>query len=200
MRLSVLEHYMRLWGEPARTAAYGPDDAQVYVYKWPAEQTRLGVTMYGTAGEAHSRFRVPRRNRFTCGVTLRTAEAIDRLARLSGIDPTDSMYYNLDGELLIHVFFDDVFREFALPANDRNDSAALSAISDLCEDMIDTDDDDLENAVEVSFLELAYVHRPRTDALLLALGPRCWSRVVEGHEALARRLGRELPRLPGRED
>jgi hypothetical protein len=45
--LSVLEHYIRLWGEPARTAAYGPDDAQVYVYKWPAEQTRLDVTMSG---------------------------------------------------------------------------------------------------------------------------------------------------------
>jgi len=113
-------------------------------------------------------------------------EGVGRFAELSGVNYRDSTYW-LDGDFLVHLFFTDVFDKFALPANDEQDKAILASISELCEEMFQSDDELLVNGLEVSFLELAYRFRPRTDPLLLALGPKCWALIAGEHEYLAQR-------------
>jgi hypothetical protein len=129
---------------------------------------------------------------------MRTQDGVERLAHLSGIDVRDPIYYSLEGELLIHVFFSDVFYDYVVPAIDANDLTTLHAISDLCEEMLASDDDDLLDAVGVSMLEPADIHRPRTDPLVRILGPRSWAVLVDAHRTLEG-MGSTVRPLPDRD-
>lgn len=82
----IFEHYVRLWGEPARRAVYGPPDAEVRVYKWPAGQTGQGVAIYATDGG--SSFALPgspasHRLEFVCGFTREIDDVAMWLAQLA---------------------------------------------------------------------------------------------------------------------
>jgi hypothetical protein len=124
-------------------------------------------------------------------------EGAGRFGELSGVNYRDSTYW-LDGDFLVHLFFTDVFDKFALPANDQQDKAILASISELCEETFQSEDELLVDGLGVSFLELAYRLRPRTDPLLLALGPKCWTLIATEHEDLAQRAHGKIRPLVSR--
>lgn len=124
-------------------------------------------------------------------------EGLDRFTDLRGVNYRDSTYW-LDDDFLVHLFLTDVFDEFALPANDQQDKATLASISELCEETFQSEDELLVDGLGVSFLELAYRLRPRTDPLLLALGPKCRMLIATEHEYLAQRVHGKMRPLVSR--